>query len=241
MKQPIIYIDGRYIKTSSKELEAFTPGLFKKEGVFETLLAIGEQVFDVKEHLNRLYSSFKGVKISESVINRIVKVNGFKVSRVRIVAWQEKGIKHIAVMALKYKISSYKKEFKVCLIKTNRVASSRFANKKSLDYDLFANAYHKAVAQGFDEALLINNKGNIFEATRSNVFWFKQGKLYTPPLSSGCLKGIMRSKVIEYAKQFKVEFQEKNLTVEELKYAEKIFLTNSLIGICFIKFIPKTI
>ncbi len=240
MKQPIIYIDGKYIKTNSKRLEAFTPGLFKKEGVFETLLAIGEQVFDVKEHLNRLHSAFKGVKISADVITQIVKINGFKVSRVRIVAWQEKGIKHIAVMALKYTISS-KKEFKACVIKTNRTASSRFANKKSLDYDLFANAYNKAVAQGFDEALLMNNKGNIFEATRSNVFWFKEGKLYSPPLSSGCLKGIMRSKVIQYAKRFKVVFQEKNLSVEEVKSAENVFLTNSLIGIRFIKFIPKII
>ena len=99
------------------------------------------------------------------------------------------------IAALPYKISN-KKIYRVCLIKTNRTANDRLADVKSLDYELFAEAFVKPKSQGFDEALLLNRRGHIFEASRANIFWVKDKVLYTPPLSSGCLNGITRQQVI---------------------------------------------
>ena len=230
MKKPIVYIDGKYTKVDTKMLEACAPGVLKAQGVFETMLAEGSKVFDVGLHLKRLKGSFRGVRVSEGIIKKVVKLNGFKVSRVRVIAWYEGKQKHTAVMALKYTFPK-KKTFKVCLIKTNRKANSRLANTKSLDYKIFYDAYHKARTKGFDEALLINQRGHVFEASRANVFMVSNGKLITPPLSSGCLNGITRQKVIKLARKSGIPVLEQNITPAMLKSATAAFLTNSLLGI----------
>ena len=164
----------------------------------------------------------------------MVAANGFDVARVRVLAWQEGLQKHVVVMALPYSFPT-KEIFRACLIKTSRPALAKFANKKSLDYKLFADAYAQACAKGFDEALLINDKGFIFEASRANVFILSDGKLITPPLSSGCLNGITRQQLIKSARKMKIPVLEENLTVSMIKGAEEAFLTNSLFGIKPIK------
>ncbi|MEI7998184.1 MAG: aminotransferase class IV [Candidatus Omnitrophota bacterium] len=230
----IIYVDGKYIKADAQMLEAFTPGVFRAKGVFETMLAVGGKVFDVDLHLRRLHRAFKGVIVKSSVVKKIVEINRFDLSRVRVLAWQEGKKKHTAVMALKYSLPK-KKVFKVCLVKTLRQANNRWANTKSLDYKIFADAYHKARAKGFDEALLINREGFVFEASRANIFIFSEGKLITPPLSSGCLNGVTRQRVVQVAKQLKVPVVEQDLIVSMIESATAAFLTNSLLGIKFFR------
>ena len=241
-KRLTIYIDGRYLKVDAKIAEVITPGVFQGDGVFETMLAIGHKVFDVKEHLRRLHASFKGAKVSAQIIQRVVEDNGFDVARVRVLAWREGRQNHVAVMALPYRFPT-KKIFQVCLIKTNRPASSRFANKKSLDYKLFADAYTQACSKGFDEVLLVNQKGYVFEASRGNVFIFTGGQLITSPLSSGCLNGITRRQLIRAAQRMGIPVLQKNLTPAMIQLAQEVFLTNSLIGIRPVKlsltFLPR--
>ena len=135
---------------------------------------------------------------------------------------------HVMAMALPYKISEGK-PYKVCLIKTKRAANRRLAEVKSLDYGLFAKAYAAALSRGFDEALLLNNRGHIFEASRANIFWIKDGILCTPPLSSGCLNGITRQQIITQARRLKIPLKEEILTPQLLRKADEVFLTNSLI------------
>jgi branched-subunit amino acid aminotransferase/4-amino-4-deoxychorismate lyase len=225
-----MYVDGHYLKVDPRILDVFTPGSFKGKGVFETMLAIGTKVFDVKEHLQRLNNSFKGAKVSSSVIQEIVLRNGFDISRVRVLAWRQGHQKHVAVMALAYQFPT-NESFKVCVLKTNRAANSKLAHTKSLDYKIFADAYLKAKAKGYDEALLLNQKGYVFEASRANIFVLNNDQLITPPLSSGCLNGITRQKLIKTAQKMGVPVLEKNLTVPMIKTAQERFLTNSLIGL----------
>lgn len=230
IKKYIICIDGKIFNAENKTLEAFIPGVFQEEGVFETMLAIGNKVFDVKEHLNRLNSSFKGAKVSARMIERVVHANDLDVARVRVLAWEYKSQKHSAVIVLPY-IFPQKKILKACFVKTNRLAQSNLANKKSLDYQLFVDAYKEAQSKGFDEALLINKKGYVFESSRANIFVFQEGRLITPPLSSGCLNGITRQQLMKAARKVGVVVLEKNLTVAMVKSAQEVLLTNSLIGI----------
>ena len=117
------------------------------------------------------------------------------------------------------------------MVKTDRVANDNLANVKSLDYELFADAYARAQAKGFDEALLLNRRGHIFESSRANIFWIKDKVLYTPPLSSGCLNGIIRHQVIKQAVSLKTSVKEMDLTPAILENSDAAFLTNSLIGI----------
>lgn len=230
-----IYLDGEYLQVSSQIVEAFTPGVFKAKGVFETMLGLDGVVLDTAVHLNRLRTGLKilGVKvpaINTSVVRIVLQRNDLSSGRVRLMVWQAGQDTHVMAAALPYKVSN-KKAYRVCLLKTDRASNDRLADVKSLDYELFAEAFSQAQSKGFDEALLLNRNGYIFEASRANIFWIKDKVLYTPPLSSGCLNGITRQQVIKQAGNFKIDVKEKNLTPEILKIADAAFLTNSLIGI----------
>lgn len=230
MKESSIYLNGKHFKCASSMLDAFTPGVFQGKGVFETMLAVGHKIFDVEEHLKRLKSSMPQATISSAIVRRVVEANGFELSRVRVMVWKEKRVLHQLVMALKHQPAK-KDVYKACFVKTNRKANSRLSSIKSLDYGLFAQAYAQACAQGFDEALLLNEKGDVFEASRANVFVMYQGVLFTPPLSSGCLDGIIRRRVMAKARRMGIPVCERTLSPSFVSSAADVFLTNSLIGI----------
>ena len=189
---------------------------------------------DAAQHLGRLRAGLRvlGIKppsINPLILREVLKRNRLDLARVRLMVWKEGSQAHVMATALPYKISD--KSARACLIKTNRGAGSRLSEVKSLDYELFASAYSQARARGLDEAILLNAKGHIFEASRANIFWIKDSVLFTPPLSSGCLNGITRRQVMKQARHLKIRLKERNLTPQELKSADSVFLTNSLIGI----------
>ena len=83
-----------------------------------------------------------------------------------------------------------------------------------------------------DNCLLINNNKHIVEATNANIFLIFGNKIVTPPLTDGCIKGIMRKKVIEsITKTGEFVFEEKSISPFDLQKADSVFLTNSIIGI----------
>lgn len=231
----IIYLDGQYSKVNPQIIDAYTPGVFQAKGAFETMLGLDGVVLDASLHLGRLRAGLKVLDIQAPVIpatvlKEVLRANQLSCARVRLMVWRAPKKIHVMATALPYKISN-RKIFHVCLIKTNRDANDYFSNVKSLDYAVFAKAYSRAQSQGFDEALLINRRNHIFEASRSNIFWIKDRVLYTPPLTSGCLNGITRQQVIKQAMAVKTSVKEKDLNPVILEKADAAFLTNSLIGI----------
>ena len=84
----------------------------------------------------------------------------------------------------------------------------------------------EAINSGYDEALMLSYDGFISEASGSNIFWLEENQLHTPPLSTGCLNGIIRQKII--ATQ---QVEEKNITLEQLMRTSTAFLTNCVAGI----------
>ena len=230
-----IYLDGQYLKVNTQIIDAFTPGVFKAKGVFETMLGSNGVVLDAALHMERLCSGLEvlGIKvptINPSMLKEVLRFNQLDIARVRLMVWQVSGRIHVLAAALPYKVPA-RKIYRVCLLKTHRGADDSLSHVKSLDDELFQESYSKAQACGFDEALLLNRRNHIFEASRANIFWIKDRVLYTPPLSSGCLNGITRQQVIKQALAFKTTVKETDLTPGILKKSDAAFLTNSLIGI----------
>lgn len=84
----------------------------------------------------------------------------------------------------------------------------------------------------WDDCLIPNQDKRLIESISSNLFWQKEGKLFTPAVSSGCVDGIMRSQVLQFAKENNLPFAETTgASKEELLNAEEIFLTNAVKGI----------
>lgn len=81
-----------------------------------------------------------------------------------------------------------------------------------------------------DESLIVNDKGNIIEASNANLFIVSNGVLYTPTLADGCLAGVMRMQIINLALEHKIKVYECSLTPQNLLVADEVFLTNTIKG-----------
>ncbi len=104
-------------------------------------------------------------------------------------------------------------------------------NVKSSSALLYVLASVEAKERALDEMILPNTDGNICEALSSNFFMVKDEVVYTPPLQSGCVDGVMRKKVIEILLGNKTEIQQRDFTVSDLENASELFLTNASKGI----------
>ncbi len=93
---------------------------------------------------------------------------------------------------------------------------------------------------GFDDALLLDGDGQVVEAISSNVFWVKDGAVFTPPLSLGMLPGVTRLQILKLCQKNRMPWAEKTALLEEVLNAEAVFLTVSTAGIIEVVQIEKT-
>jgi branched-chain amino acid aminotransferase len=101
---------------------------------------------------------------------------------------------------------------------------------KSTSYLAHQWAWREAMAQGYDEAVLCNSTGAVCECARANLFWTYRGELYTPSLETGCLPGIAREVVLEWAAQLGWVARQGVFSPQELATAEEIFTTAATTG-----------
>lgn len=111
---------------------------------------------------------------------------------------------------------------------------NKFTRFKLLGNHLSVQAANWAESKNVDDALLLNSKGNIIEATASNLFIVKNGELHTPAIDEGCVGGIMRMAVINAAIRSGVSVYESELKANDVTFADEVFLTNSIRGIAWI-------
>lgn len=242
MKSLRILFDDKLIEVNEKKLYALTPGRIKGQGVFESMRTYRGKIFYLKQHLTRFFYGSRKLNISltenrgelKKKLYAILNVNRLGESRIRLMAWEKEGSSHKAIVVLAFKPFSrqqYKKGFRGQLSSLILPEDFYLGSIKSLSYRPFFKAYQLASQLGFDEAILLNRKGELVEGSRSNLFIVKDGILMTPSLRSGCLKGITREITIGLAKKMGIQCHERILKPIHLKQANEAFLTNSLIGI----------
>jgi branched-chain amino acid aminotransferase len=108
-----------------------------------------------------------------------------------------------------------------------RRALSGVKSTSYLDYQL---AFQQATRHGFDEAVLCNGCGALCECSRANLFWVRDGRLYTPGLESGCLPGIARQLILQWATEYGISVQEGLFSPQEIAWADEVFLTSATQG-----------
>ncbi len=106
-------------------------------------------------------------------------------------------------------------------------AAGRLAGAKMISWVQNAGTLEKVHAEGFDDALLLNEKGHIAECTSANFFLVRDGHVFTPPLSSGCLPGITRDVLREVVPGAGFKFVEQDLTPQDLTSAEEVFISST--------------
>jgi len=246
----IIFLNGKFVPADEARVSILEPGFLHGVGLFETMHFYKGRIIYLDAHLKRLKESSALLRLRlpyslselKKVINKAVKINGFADSYVRLTLWEGKNKTQISVIVKKYypyHPLKYRRGFKVC-ISRYRQNDSITAQVKSVSRLLYEASYRQAKEKGYDEALILNSRGDLAECSRSNIFLVKNETLFTPSLGCGCLPGITRRAVIDLAKKYNIMVYEGKFTPRDLAGAEEAFLTNSLMGIMPVNKCGKT-
>lgn len=248
-----IWKDGELIEWRDATIHVLTHTLHYGMGVFEGVRAYqtdkGPAIFRLKEHTQRLFNSAKIFQLKipfemETVMEaqkQVVRENKLESCYIRPLVWigsEKLGVSakgntiHVAIAAWPW--GAYLGEDGMA--KGIRVKTSSFSRHhvnvslvraKACGYyinSILAN--QEALADGYDEALLLDTDGYVSEGSGENVFVIKNGKIYTPDLAS-CLDGITRDAVITMARDLGIEVIEKRITRDEMYCCDEAFFTGT--------------
>jgi branched-chain amino acid aminotransferase group I len=246
----IVYLNGSLMPRSQASISAMDYGFLYGFGLFETMRAYEGQVFRLDSHLSRLAHSAEilGFQIEaldlKGAVMDTIHANKLSDARVRItISIGEGGIvpdpstctqPTVLILAGHYKPypeQVYEKGFSAVVSSIRRNSQSPLSRLKSANYLENMLAKQEARAAGVDEALCLNEKGLLAEASMSNIFLVNDGVLRTPGRESGILPGITREVVLEMASQLGISTFEQDISLDELFQTQEAFLTNSLIEI----------
>ena len=213
----------------------------KIRGVFETMRAKEGKVVYFDKHIARLNKSCSFFKIAlpcsgiklKRLLQRAIKNCSFKDARLKIIARQVNRKADIQIEICKYKpypSGKYREGFRV-MVSSFRQKELKLSRHKRMGRLLYDLSLEEAKKNGFDEPLILNRSGHLAETSRSNIFFVKDSKLFTPSLACGCLEGITRMAIMEIAKKNKIKVRQGKFGLEDLVCAPEAFLTNSLMGI----------
>ena len=241
MSKNTIFLDGKMVKASDALIDSLAPGIVRGQGVFETMHYLNGQIFELDRHWERLFRGLKNLRVRsphtrkrlEQYLFKTIRANRFKEARVRLAIWKEGCRLRSAIVCQKHKgylENKYNKGFNA-VVSNARRTKTRYSHIKSMDYACFREALAEARRRKCDEAILLNNRRELVEGSRSNIFFVKKGILYTPAVRSGALNGITRQIVIQCARQEGIPCRAVGAGVRQLTEADEAFVTNSLIGV----------
>ncbi len=248
-KEAKIYIDGKFYSEKEAKISVYDHGLLYGDGIFEGIRFYNGRVFRFEEHIERLWDSARSIcleipmsprEMSEAVLETI-RQNDLRDGYIRLLVTRGVGnlglnpaqckrpsvIIIVAKIAL-YPESVYRNGLTVVTCATRRTSPSALNPAvKSLNYLNNVMARIEANLAGADEALMLNEAGNVAECTADNLFIIKHGQIFTPPISAGALRGITRSIILEIAAELGIKATEGDITRHDVFIADECFLTGT--------------
>jgi branched-chain amino acid aminotransferase len=244
-----IWLDGEIVDAKDAKISVLDHGLLYGDGLFEGIRIYASRVFRLDDHLRRLQTGAKaigleipgGVSEVEKIVLDTARAYGEREAYIRLVVTRGVGALGVdplschdpKVICIATSIALYSAE-KLARGLDMVTASLRRPGAdvldpavKSLNYLNNVLAKREAVLQGADEALLLNARGHVAEASVANVFMVRDGVLSTPLVSDGALPGITRASVLEIAAELGIAQREQTLGRFDLLGADEMFLTGS--------------
>jgi branched-chain amino acid aminotransferase len=223
-------------------LAAGQVGLLSGWGVFTTLRVQEGVLFAFERHWARLTRDAAAFHIAlpgdlEEVRLRLlelVEANHAHNSTLRLVIvrntggmWAAPNARETDVVALTADTKNWGRGVRLAYQPEARHAASGFAGTKILSWAMNLTWLETAQRRGFDEAILLNERGEVSECTSANIFTAVGDTVFTPPLSSGCLPGITRELLLDAIQVPGVEIVEKTLLPADLEVADEVFITST--------------
>ena len=245
-----VHHNGRMLPIEEARLSPGQAGLLSGWGLFTTLRVFHGVPFEYERHWRRLERDaartrlpfpFDAERVRAQVME-LVRANEVLEGTARIFAiynkfgfWQsDEPAPQVDLLLYTGGLPPHTEPGRLDLREHGRHAASPLAGVKVTSW--LNNVWSLAVAQerGFNEVVMLNERGEAAECTTANIFCVRRGTVETPPLSSGCLEGVTRGLLLELAPPAGVPMIERTLSPEDLFSADEIFITStnrSLLGI----------
>jgi branched-chain amino acid aminotransferase len=244
-----IYLDGKFVPEAEAKVSVFDHGLLYGDGIFEGIRFYNGRVFRLEQHLERLWDSARSIcleipisraEMTEALLETIRR-NDLREGYIRQIVTRGVGnlglnpaqCKRPSIIIIATTIALYPKEvcekgLTVVTCATRRTSPAALNPAvKSLNYLNNVMARIEANLAGADEALMLNEAGNVAECTADNVFIIKRGHIFTPPIAAGALRGITRSVVFDIAAELGLKITETDITRHDVFVADECFLTGT--------------
>lgn len=251
---PVIYLNRTMVEATRARVAPVSSAMLYGRGVFTTVAIYNGAPFLWPQHWNRLldHAGRLGVDCSGcteqdvgEALEKLIAVNRVRDGRARVIMlarsgrdfWKTKstGGKKTDLLIMTadaQKLPQAGMSLAVSPYRSN--TSSPLTGIRSLNYLEQVLSWEEAQAREFDEAVTLNERGEIVSATMSNIFWVKDGTVYTPTLATGALAGITRAAVIELANKHFIPLIEGVQELSDLTDADEIFLTSAGMGLAIV-------
>ncbi|MBK6380201.1 MAG: aminotransferase class IV [Chitinophagaceae bacterium] len=242
--------NGKLLKAESGIIGPDSRGLRFGDGLFETIKSINGQLEYIDEHFARLWKGLQVLQFTipkqftpdylEQEIQTLLKKNGHgKMARVRLTVFRGNGGLYdttdhkpnylVQSWALPDETGSWNSNGLVLGVYTDiKKSCDILSNLKHNNFLPYALAALHAKKEKWNDAVLLNTDGRLCDTTIANIFLIKDEVIYTPALAEGCIAGVMRRNLIEKLTAGGYKLVEDKLSVDELLYADEVFLTNSI-------------
>jgi branched-chain amino acid aminotransferase len=218
--------------------------------VLDVLKYKSNTVYFIEDHYFRLMSSMRMIRMKipleftldfyeEQILKTIKEVNSSSTYQIRVTVYredrqlinQQDNSINFAIEANIY-TNTIPKLYEIDLYKDFYIFSGLLSTLKTTNQLIFDLASIYAAENDFKNSILINEKKNVVQVVDANIFLIKGMEILTPPLSEGCINGIMRKKIIDLLNLDKsYTIKEKSISPFELLHADEFFITNSIIEI----------
>lgn len=236
-----VWIGGKVVDAADAHISPFDHGLLVGDGVFETLRVYDGVPFAWTRHHARLAHSGRGLGLDvpdsaelRDAADKVLDANGMREGRLRITVTggpaplgSERGDAPPTVIVAVNELKPWSAAETVATVPWPRNERGATAGLKTISYAENVRALAHAQQQGANEAIFSNTRGELCEATGSNVFVVIDGTACTPPGESGCLLGVTRALVLELGSTHGIAVEERVLEPADLTAADEAFLTST--------------
>ena len=249
-----IILNNQLLEMAQARVSPLTAAALYGRGVFTTIAVHGGRPFLWPQHWARLLEHADRLRIeragleeaaTRAALMRLLEANAVAEGRARLTLlaragsdrWKVEGDEGAAadLLMITGEARVVGDEGLALTLSPFRANShSPLAGVKSINYLDHLLSWEEARSRDFDEAVVLNERGEIVSATMANIFWVKDGALHTPALSTGALAGTTRACVIELAEEIAVPLVEGVYELAHLNHADEIFLTSAGLGVAIV-------
>jgi len=233
------YINGQWVHPDNATISINDVGVLRGYSVFESLRTYDRRPFHLDQHMTRLFRSARLIDMDipwsaqyiAEIVRDVIARNTYQHAAIRLLVTGGEsedgilpsGIPTLAVLITPLKERDMEQFAKGCKLITTRLQRNA-PEAKTANYIAAVRALKEAVRRGATDALFVNERDHVLEATRSNFFIFRGNTLVTP--NRGILLGITRNVVLELARG-KFPIEERPILLDELALADEAFITSS--------------